>query len=51
MNDPATVLTGPLGSTVHIIHADAGTVAELALIDRSQHFRRVCLDPGRGLIT
>ena len=47
----ATTLTGPLGSTVHVIHADAGTVAELAAIDWSRHFRRVCLDPVRGLIT
>ena len=51
MNDPGTKHTGPLGSTVHVIHADADTVAELAAIDWSRHFRRVCLDPVRGLIT
>ena len=42
---------GPLGSTVHVLHADAGTVAELAAVDWSRHFRRVCPDPVRGLIT
>ena len=47
----ATMLTGPLGSTIHVIRADAGTVAELAAIDWSRHFRRVCLDPVRGLVT
>ena len=47
----ATMHTGPLGSTIHVIRADAGTVAELAAIDWNRHFRRVCLDPVRGLIT
>lgn len=47
----ATMHTGPLGSTVHVLHADAGTVVELAAIDWSRSFRRVRLDPGRGLIT
>ena len=47
----ATTHTGPLGSTIHVIRADAGTVAELAAIDWNRHFRRVCLDPVRGLIT
>ena len=29
MNDPAaTMHTGPPGSTIHVLHADAGTVAE-----------------------
>ena len=51
MNDSATMHTGPLGSTVHVLRADAGTVAELAAIDWSRHFRRVCLDPVRGIIT
>ena len=52
MNDSATtMLTGPLGSTVHVLRADAGTIAELAAIDWSRHFRRVCLDPVRGVIT
>ena len=51
MNVPATTHTGPLGSTIHILRADAGTVAELAAIDWNRRFRRVCLDPVRGLIT
>ena len=56
MNDPstrhaATRHVGPLGSTIHVLHADAGTVAELAAVDWNRHFRRVCLDPVRGLIT
>ncbi len=25
--------TGPLGSTIHVLRADAGTIAELAAID------------------
>ena len=51
MNDPTTTITGPLGSTIHVLHADAGTIAELAAIDWNRHFRRVCLDPVRGVIT
>ena len=51
MNAPATMLTGPLGSTIHVLRADAGTIAELAAIDWNRHFRRVCLDPVRGIIT
>ena len=51
MKPPATTFVGPLGSTVHVIRADAGTIAELAAVDWSRHFRRVCLDPVRGLIT
>ena len=51
MNTPATRHTGPLGSTIHVLHADAGTIAELAAVDWNRHFRRVCLDPVRGLIT
>ena len=43
--------TGPLGSTIHVLRADAGTVVELAAIDWNRSFRRVCLDPVRGLIT
>ena len=46
-----TTLTGPLGSTVHVLRADAGTIAELAAIDWNRYFPRVCLDPVRGLIT
>ena len=56
MNDTTAVTTttmhtGPLGSTIHIIHADAGTVTALAAVDWNRCFRRVCLDPVRGLIT
>ena len=50
MNDPATMHVGPLGSTIHVLYADAATIAELAAIDWSRHFRRVWLDPVRGLI-
>ena len=46
-----TTHTGPLGSTFHVLHADAGTIAELAGIDWNRSFSRVCLDPVRGLIT
>ncbi len=48
--DPTTV-TGPLGSTVHVLRADPETIAALAAIDWSRRFRRVCLDPVRGLVT
>ena len=51
MNAPDTMHTGPLGSTIHVVRADAGTIAELAAIDWNRHFRRVCLDPVRGIIT
>ena len=51
MNESGTTYRGPLGSTIHVLRADAGTVAELAAIDWNRHFRRVCLDPVRGLIT
>ena len=52
MNDPAaTMHVGPLGSTIHVLRADADTVAALAAIDWNRHFHRVRLDPVRGLIT
>ena len=51
MTAPATMYTGPLGSTIHVLRADAGTIADLAAIDWNRHFRRVCLDPVRGIIT
>ena len=52
MNAPAaTMIEGPLGSTFHVLRADAGTIAELAAIDWSRYFPRVCLDPVRGVIT
>ena len=47
---PATMHTGPLGSQVHVLHADAETVTALAAIDWNRWFRRVCLDPVRGLV-
>jgi Uma2 family endonuclease len=47
---PATMHTGPLGSQVHVLHADAGTVTALAAIDWNRWFGRVCLDPVRGLV-
>ena len=46
-----TTTVGPLGSTIHSLRADRDTIAELAAVDWSRHFRRVCLDPVRGLIT
>ena len=42
--------TGPLGSTVHVLRADAATIAELAAVDWNRLFRRGCLDPVRRLI-
>ena len=51
MNETGTTYTGPLGSTIHVLRADADTIAELAAIDWSRHFRPVCLDPVRGVIT
>ena len=51
MKPPATMHTGPLGSTFHILHADPETVTALAAVDWNRYFRRVCLDPARRLIT
>ena len=51
MNELGTMHTGPLGSTIHVLRADAETIAELAAVDWNRHFRRVCLDPVRGVIT
>ena len=52
MNAPAaTMIEGPLGSTFHVLRADAETVAALAAVDWNHHFRRVSLDPVRGLVT
>ena len=51
MNQPTTMHTGPLGSTIHVLRADAETVAALAAVDWSRYFRRVCLDPVGGLVT
>ncbi len=47
----ATMHIGPLGSTIHVLRADAGTIAELAAIDWNRSFRRVRLDPAGGLVT
>ncbi len=47
----ATMHTGPLGSTIHVLRADAGTIAELAAVDWNRSFPRVCLDPVGELIT
>ncbi len=49
-NREATRHVGPLGSTIHVLRADAGTIAELGAIDWNSSFRRVCLDPVGGLI-
>ena len=51
MNHATTTHTGPLGSTIHCLRADAETVKALAAIDWNRSFRRVCLDPVRGLVT
>ena len=51
MNEPATMHTGPLGSTIHVLRADPDTVAALAAVDWNRHFRRVWLDPVQGIIT
>ncbi len=51
LDEPATMRVGPLGSTVHVLRADAGTVTALAAIDWNRWFRRVRLDPVRGFIT
>ena len=51
MNDRTTKHIGPLGSTVHVLRADGDTVAALAAVDWNRHFRRVCLDPVRGVVT
>lgn len=47
----STMQTGPLGSTIHVLRADAETVTALAAIDWNRWFPRVSLDPVRGLIT
>ena len=51
MSRSPTTAVGPLGSTIHALHADPDTIAELAAVDWNRRFRRVCLDPVRGLIT
>ena len=51
MNRPVTTHTGPLDSTLHVLRADAETVAALVAVDWNRHFTLVGLDPVRGLIT
>ena len=51
VNEAATKHTGPLGSTIHVIRADPDTVAALAAVEWHRHFRRVRLDPVKGIIT
>ena len=51
MSKPVTMHTGPLGSVIHVLQADPETVAALAAVDWSRRFRRVWLDPIRGVIT
>ena len=51
MNRVTTMSTGPLGSTVHVLRADAATVAALAAMDWNRSFPRVRLDPVRGFVT
>ena len=51
MSRSPTTIVGPLGSTIHSLRADPDTIAELAAVGWNRHFRRVCLDPARGLIT
>ena len=49
MKDGATMHTGPLGSTIHVLRADAETIAALAAVDWNRHFRRVWLDPVQAM--
>ena len=51
MNETGTTFVGPLGSTIHCLRADSDTIAAVAGLDWNERFRRVCLDPVRGVIT
>jgi len=51
MKQRATMHIGSLGSTIHVLHADADTVTALAAVDWNRHFSQVCVDPVRGIIT
>ena len=51
MDRATSTLMGPLGSTIHVLRADAETVTALADLDWNRSFRRVRLDPVEGLIT
>ena len=50
MPGASTSFVGPLGSTIYHLRADAETVAALAGLDWTSRFRRVCLDPVRGVV-
>ena len=50
MPGSSTSFVGPLGSTIYRLQADAETVAALAGLDWTEGFRRVCLDPVRGVV-
>ena len=50
MTESSTSFVGPLGSTIYHLRADAGTVAALAGLDWTSRFRRVWLDPVRGVV-
>ena len=49
--EEATSFVGPLGSMIHHLRVDAETVLELCGLDWDRRFRRVRLDPARGVIT
>ena len=51
MSESGTTFVGPLGSTIHSLRADPETVEAVAGLDWNERFRRVCLDPVRGVIT
>ena len=51
MNDRVTMHTVALGSVIHVLRGDPETVAQLAAVDWNRHFRRVCLDLVRRVIT
>ena len=51
MSESGTTFVGPLGSTIHCLRADPETIAAVAGVDWNDRFRRVCLDPVRGVIT
>ena len=50
VTETSTSFVGPLGSTIHHLRTDAATVAALAGLDWTEGFRRVCLDPVRGVV-
>lgn len=37
---PSTTV-GPLGSTIHALHADPDTITEFAAVNWSRHFRNI----------